>query len=1776
MANYKKSLGVGIKFESKTDVTKKLTTLLKGIDKKIDVDLNIKTDKSLTNSKKSLSDIAKSVDQINTKMAELSKIKLNIFNKSAINNINKINDALEKATKLKSELESDSNTNTSSISKKIKQEQEYLELLKKESAVDEDKTSGNDSARVNILKQEQKALENLKIASKDVFKIDDSNIENSIDKITNKIKELYEISGKQISLSSFINQLNESNEIVTSLASKIKTLGSKSGLEISDEKAFKQANEYVNVIKQAYNETLKQIKAQDDLNTKLNNTEFTDAQKDAYSTLNKLLIEEYNIKKQLLNADEKTVDVLNEQLIANKLNQKTTQDSIKTNNYTSLQKENELIQKRIDLENQLNLAKAKNNDNIASKIEKETQAYKKEQQQVQELIEKTVRLLEVKKQSLTRQYGNKIDTSNIDEAIGKLKQMDNVSLSELRSEISKINVGIAEATETAKSSTGIFSNMVSSLRNIGVYIDLGDVIRGVVNEIKSAVDYVVEVENSMIDLRRVVDMSDESANKFQSDMHELSLTLASSNADTISSVATFKKLGYTLEESTKLGEIATKYNFAADINNMDEATSGLIATLKGFNLEASNAESVTNKINEVSNNYAVTAGDINEALRQSSASLYTFGNGLDEAIAMNTAIVEVTRNASQAGNALKSISSRLTTNSNALKVLNQMNISIEDQNGNLKSTYQLFKEIADQLKNLKGEELASATNNLFGKQNMSSALALIQNMEKAEEVLETTKNSVGSVDQEFDRYLNSTTAKVAQLKESMGGLYSQFINSDMTKGVVDGLNVVVTGVTSLISKLGAVPTVIATVVGSLTALNSKFREMTSSYQPAKLTEFIGKLNGLSSVYKSQIVTINENIVAQKTQIATQNQTGLAFVTSRAKLLGYQAQLGLATVAENACAIGAKALGVAFNMALGAGIGFAIQAIMEFANASEIAKQKNEALLSSIQQTKSDINTMSELQSQFESISESLRSGALTDDEAVQKKKDLKGVYDQLIQACPQLEGALDLENGKYEENIELIKQAIGLKQEQLKLDTQKYITDNDVNTEGIEKKIEKIKELEESIESFSKKSMMSDKELKANGDLAFNFLGLGESGDSRRKYFEQLKNDTKQELLDLQNEIQTDLSKINSASELGIKLNVDSTTIDNAKSALEKLNEKFVQSSDSTEQANSKADEYQRTLEALQESSDELSDSSQDNANAIAQAKEQYSKCSQEIGKAQNFVQKLNKEQTVTPTLLTQISKAYPEIGSAVNDVSSCVEFLNGKIREQQAVQQQAYEQMIGDDEAFYQEKMANNSEFQQAYNNFLNSWLADGENSYNIDLSNYKSLNDLKAQTQDGLGQAIENWLTQFVGSSANGYAQDFANFKSFAQAKADILNKLNAQLKIIEGNIQANVNKIQQLGSMDANTGGQQAEQEKLYSKNIGKLDALNEAIKEVDTNFDGINGAIQGFSGGGISTGGGSVGSGKKSGGSGGSKGKSDAEKAEEERIKNMEKLLELNDKLNNEYDRYFDLNNAYDEVNNQLSYQEQLVEGLTGSDKISAEQKVLELKQKQAEALKALNDEREREANEIGVLLQEQGFEIDSNGKLINSQKRLAELQEELKHKTYEQSEAGVEAKEKDIEELESLKKKTEEYIDLTNKQIPQAKQQYLELANAIKQAKEEQIQALREDLVSGLQKEYEKAKELEEQANEDWYTQRKENLEKEYQSDLESLQDEKQSIVDEYDEEIEKLQKQLDALNDDTDDKQAKLAGLKAELALWQKDDSVNIFLRNKLIDINTPYVQKCA
>lgn len=81
----------------------------------------------------------------------------------------------------------------------------------------------------------------------------------------------------------------------------------------------------------------------------------------------------------------------------------------------------------------------------------------------------------------------------------------------------------------------------------------------------------------------------------------------------------------------------------------EDASSYMISTLKGFEMEADKAMDIADKFNEVANNFAIDTQGIGEALQRSAASFNAANTDLNESIALITATNAVVQNPESVG-----------------------------------------------------------------------------------------------------------------------------------------------------------------------------------------------------------------------------------------------------------------------------------------------------------------------------------------------------------------------------------------------------------------------------------------------------------------------------------------------------------------------------------------------------------------------------------------------------------------------------------------------------------------------------------------------------------------------------------------------------------------------------------------------------------------------------------------------------------------------------------------------------------------------------------------------------------------------------------------------------------------------------------------------------------------------------------------------------------------------------------------------------------------------
>jgi len=146
---------------------------------------------------------------------------------------------------------------------------------------------------------------------------------------------------------------------------------------------------------------------------------------------------------------------------------------------------------------------------------------------------------------------------------------------------------------------------------------------------------------------------------------------------------------------------------------------------------------------------------------------------------------------------------------------NYKGVSVLDDNGNLRDTYDILLDIAKVYEEIQAEDKKAGTNRaqalieeLAGKNRSNIAASILMNPQMLEDVYNASQRSQGSAQRELSTYLDSIEAKFAKLQNRLQELAYTSISSDFIKDIVDGLTKAVELATKLVDVIGVLPTIL--------------------------------------------------------------------------------------------------------------------------------------------------------------------------------------------------------------------------------------------------------------------------------------------------------------------------------------------------------------------------------------------------------------------------------------------------------------------------------------------------------------------------------------------------------------------------------------------------------------------------------------------------------------------------------------------------------------------------------------------------------------------------------------------------------------------------------------------------------------------------------------------------------------------------------------------------------------------------------------------------------
>ena len=1067
-------------------------------------------------------------------------------------------------------------------------------------------------------------------------------------------------------------------------------------------------------------------------------------------------------------------------------------------------------------------------------------------------------------EKLQQKFGSKLPngfvestTKELNSLLGKLKETDNVNFNNIRNSLNTVKSSVGQVVAETKqlNNSSWFSGIADFLSKTGLFYGMAQAVQEVVQQFKNVYEYTSFMDKAFTDMSITMELSKQQFSDMTSRIQQMGIEYGNSSK-TIMDIARVYA-----NANTDLDTIMSKLKpdlWLANVSRMNgsEVTKTIQSMTNQFKLltkEGMNAETATTRIGNslvtVSKNmaYDFTAGikELTEAVKTSGSVAETSGQSMESYLAMAGAFIEQTgKSGSEFAQSYKMIASRVLQQKELGAELGISEKEMADAEKSLKQYDISIRTSGGSLRNLddilKDVSVKFATMSDSDKQFIANKLAGVRQTSSFIAIMESMnrQQNIYNKTQTDTNSLYDAQQKYAQsLEGKIGSLKATYETFIGKMMNSDFTKGAVTGLTELIKNFGNMPTIIGVATSALL------------------------------LFKGQaLTTMISDLIA-----VTAGESAMSVAT-----IGLSSAFNTLKVAIATNPLGLLAVGIT-----------AIIGVMDvLGNSTEKTKQKIDELSSSIKQENDTIsqsegllNKKNELESQISKTSEGTK-------ENTELKKQLLDVERQISDILPQSTSGFDSEGRAISENTDLIKAQIQAKRDKLAVDAQDLIS----NTKDVDSMLKKIELTQKQLDAVK----LAQKQGQASVAIP---VSLDSDATQNIGVSQKYISDVEKSL----NEYKSTISSVRLAI---LQLKQAGKSDDEIKSMFPNVDisaiDKFTSSvKNSTDNLNDNTKAKQDNNNIGSNAGDEAK-SEEDKAQAISKATEEYNKSSVEIAKAQGFIDKLNKAQAVTPTLASQIAKKYTDIGTNINGLGSTIDFLKGKIQKQQEAESNALEIMKGDDQSFYQEKIANNQAYQEQVNGFLNAFVQDSQGAYNIDLSNYHTLNEMKSGAMDTLKSAVDSFMSQFVNTSAEGYKIDYSNFSNLINAKKEIMKAMAGSMAQFWDETSQAFGE-QAYGGVDLSGGASNAQYDAYTKKAQGILD-LGNKIRTAESSLDkiyaggGLN--FKGFDGkgGGVSDFSGTGGSSKK--------GADEAKKAQEELEKSEKKMID-------------DITDAYNKAKNIIS-------------------------------------------------------------------------------------------------------------------------------------------------------------------------------------------------------------------------------------------------------------------
>lgn len=539
-----------------------------------------------------------------------------------------------------------------------------------------------------------------------------------------------------------------------------------------------------------------------------------------------------------------------------------------------------------------------------------------------DLSEANSRLIQIKEsasqvqKALDKAFNADLGTLNVSKFNNELKNLDinkiyndfNSAGSVGQTAFKNMTTQILTTNMQLKQTHSFLENMATTLSNTIKWNIASGAMNALTNNVQQAVNYVEKLDTSLNNIRIVTGKSAEEMRDFAESASQTAQELSASTRDITEGALIYYQQGDTDEDALAKAEVTQK---AANVSQIDSKQTAeyLTAVWNGYKVANEAAkegmdvyEQYVDKLAAVAATTASDLGESSMAISKVASAASSMGVDFDQLNAQIATIISVTRQAPESvGTALKTIYARMgdlavdgvdefgVSLGEVSGKMKTMGINILDENGHLKEMGNVIEEVAGKWSTWTDEQKQAAAVAIAGKRQYNNLIALFDNWDMYTDALDTSKNALGTLEEQQDIYSERTEAHIQRMRTTFEDLYDSLLKPEAINEVVDGITFVVDKIATLVDNIGGGKTVLAElgslgvrvfskqIAGGISTTIANFKNVRSNAEQfnAQL-EILQQYKGLSALDEDtkELVKMKQEIV-DLGSVATTEQQNIA-------------------------------------------------------------------------------------------------------------------------------------------------------------------------------------------------------------------------------------------------------------------------------------------------------------------------------------------------------------------------------------------------------------------------------------------------------------------------------------------------------------------------------------------------------------------------------------------------------------------------------------------------------------------------------------------------------------------------------------------------------------------------------------------------------------------------------------------------------------------------------------------------------------------------------------